>query len=310
MPTARCVIYGGAGFIGSHVAEQLLADDISVAVFDKKQSSLRNIEHIINGIDLIEGDFSNRVDVRESLKGQDYAVHLVSTTVPATSNQNPCYDVESNLIPTLHLLDECVKQKIRKIVFISSGGTVYGNPVNIPMREDHPTNPTSSYGIMKLTIEKYLNLYGQQGLNNVVLRLANPFGERQNPLVGQGLIATLLYQIKHKRPVTIWGDGEIVRDFFYVKDGARAVAEALRYRGNYSIFNIGSGQGLSINRILDEFRTTLGLAFTVNYLPARRFDVTQNVLEIALARRELNWSPEISLESGLIKTWRYILESK
>jgi UDP-glucose 4-epimerase len=310
MPKPRCVIYGGGGFIGSHIAEQLLADDVRVAVFDKKQSSLRNIQHIISDIDFIEGDFSNRVDLRESLNGQDYAIHLVSTTVPATSNQNPQYDVESNLISSLHLLDECVKQKIQKIVFISSGGTVYGNPVTIPMREDHPTNPTSSYGIIKLTIEKYLHLYRQRGLNHVVLRLANPFGERQNPHVGQGLITSLLYQIKHQLPVTVWGDGEIVRDFFYVKDGATAVARALRYQGDYSIFNIASGRGLSINRILDEFRATLNLTFTVDYLPARGFDVTQNVLDISLARKELNWNPETALESGLIKTWSYILDSE
>ena len=309
MPKARCIIYGGGGFIGSHIAEQLLADDIRVAVFDR-QSSLSNVEHIINDIEFIEGDFSNRIDVRESLNGQDYAIHLVSTTIPATSNQSPCYDVESNLIPTLHLLDECLKQKTQKIIFISSGGTVYGNPVNLPIREDHPTNPTCSYGIVKLAIEKYFNLYRQQGLSSVVLRLANPFGERQNPNVGQGLIASLLYQIKHQRPLTIWGDGETVRDFFYVKDGARAVVEALSYRGNYSIFNIASGQGLSINRILEEFRATLNLTFTVSYLPARRFDVTRNVLDISLARKELNWSPETDLESGLQKTWSYILDGK
>ena len=311
MPTARCIIYGGGGFIGSHIAEQLLADGISVAVFDKRQASFRNIEHIINDIDLIEGDFSNRVDLRESLKGRDHAIHLVSATVPATSNQNPCYDVESNLISTLHLLDECSRQKIQKVVFISSGGTVYGNPVSLPIREDHPTNPTSSYGIIKLAIEKYLNLYRHQhGLNSVVLRLANPFGERQNPHGGQGLIASMLYQIKHELPVTIWGDGEVVRDYFYVKDGARAVAKAMTYQGDFSTFNIASGEGRSINRILDEFRTTLGLTFAVDYLPARRFDVTKNVLDISLAGKELNWHPETSLELGLRRTWRHILDSK
>jgi UDP-glucose 4-epimerase len=309
MPKARCIIYGGGGFIGSHIAEQLLADDIRVAVFDRP-SSLCNVEHIINDIEFIEGDFSNRIDVRESLNGQDYAIHLVSTTIPATSNQSPCYDVESNLIPTLHLLDECLKQKTQKIIFISSGGTVYGNPVNLPIREDHPTNPTCSYGIVKLAIEKYFNLYRQQGLRSVVLRLANPFGERQNPNVSQGLIASLLNQIRHQRPLTIWGDGETVRDYFYVKDGAKAVAEALHYRGDHSTFNIASGEGISINRILEKFRTMLNLTFAVNYLPARSFDVTQNVLDISLARTELNWSPETGFERGLIKTWGYILDDK
>jgi UDP-glucose 4-epimerase len=304
----RCVIYGGGGFIGSHVAEELLQHDIRVRVFDKRNSSRRNIDHIADAIDFVEGDFMNPVDVRESLKGHDYAVHLVGTTIPATSNQNPYYDVESNLIPTLHLLDACVKEKVRRTVFISSGGTVYGNPVKLPIREDHPTNPTSSYGIIKLAIEKYFGLYKQRGLDHLILRLANPFGERQNPHVGQGLIVSLLHDIKHKKRVEIWGDGTIIRDFFYIKDGAKAVARALKYSGTHSVFNIASGKGMSVNRILAEFRNTLLLNFAVTYLPPRTFDVKRNVLDITLARRELNWRPETSLKQGLQRTWRYILE--
>jgi UDP-glucose 4-epimerase len=306
----RCVIYGGGGFIGSHIAEALLADGLDVAVFDKRYASRRNLQHIISDIEIIEGDFSNRVDLHDSLDGCDYAVHLVGTTVPATSNQNPAYDVESNLIATLHFLDECLTQKIRKIVFVSSGGTVYGNPVALPINEDHPTNPLSSYGIIKLTIEKYFALYRQRGLDSVVLRFANPFGERQDPHLGQGLIASLLHRIKHRQPLEIWGDGEVVRDFFYVKDGARAVLQAIAYRGECSVFNIASGEGRSINQILDEFRTTLNLRFTVNYLAARGFDVTRNILDISRAKRELAWSPETTLEAGLKKTWSHVLDSE
>jgi UDP-glucose 4-epimerase len=306
----RCVIYGGGGFIGSHVAEELLKHNIRVCVFDKRNSSRRNVEHIADAIDFVEGDFMNPVDLRESLKGHDYAVHLVSTTIPATSNQNPFYDVESNLISTLHLLDACVEQKIRRTVFISSGGTVYGNPVKLPIREDHPTNPTCSYGIIKLAIEKYFGLYKQRGLDYLILRLANPFGERQNPHVGQGLIVSLLHDIKHKQRVEIWGDGTVVRDFFYIKDGAKAVIRALRYSGTHPVFNIASGKGVSVNRILAEFRKTLLLNFDVTYLPSRVFDVKTNVLDISLARKELNWSPETSLKGGLHRTWRHILDAE
>ena len=308
MPRERCVIYGGGGFIGSHVAEELLKHGIGVSVFDKRNASRRNVEHIADEIDFVEGDFMNPVDQRESLQGHDYAIHLVSTTIPATSNQNPLYDVETNLISTLQFLEACVQQKIRRTVFISSGGTVYGNPVKLPIREDHPTNPTCSYGIVKLAIEKYLALYRQQGLDYLILRLANPFGERQNPHVGQGLIVSLLHDIKQAQRVEIWGDGTTIRDFFYIKDGAKAVIRSLKYSGAQAVFNIASGKGLSVNRILDEFRKTLRLKFDVSYLPSRTFDVQRNVLDISLARKELKWRPETSLKQGLQRTWRYILD--
>ena len=115
--------------------------------------------HVLDKIDFIEGDFNNPVDIKDSLRKQDYVIHLVSSTIPADSNLNPCYDVETNLVSSLNLFEECVRQRIKKVIFVSSGGTVYGNPSKLPINEDHPTNPTSSYGIIKLTIEKYLFLY-------------------------------------------------------------------------------------------------------------------------------------------------------
>lgn len=308
MPRERCVVYGGGGFIGSHVAEELLKHGIRVSVFDKRNASRQNVAHIADAIDFVEGDFMNPVDQRDALRGHDYAIHLIGTTIPATSNQNPVYDVESNLISTLRFLDACVTQKIRRAIFVSSGGTVYGSPGKLPIREDHPTDPMCSYGIVKLAIEKYFGLYRQQGLDYVILRLANPFGERQNPRAGQGLIVSLLHDIKDGKVVEVWGDGTTIRDFFYVKDGANAIVRALKYAGSHKVFNIASGKGLSVNRVLDEFRKTLRLVFDVKYLPSRSFDVDRNVLDISLARKELKWKPETSLTLGLQRTWRFVLD--
>ena len=306
-----CIIYGGAGFIGSHIAEDLLLRDLKITIFDKLNASKKNVTHILDKIDFIEGDFNNEVDINKSLKNKDYVVHLVSSTIPAGSNLNPYYDVESNLISSLHLFDGCVNNNVKKVIFISSGGTVYGNPIKLPIKEDHPTAPLSSYGIIKLSIEKYLSLYKNlKGLDYKILRFANPFGERQNPLLNQGLIAHLLYKIKHKQTIEIWGDGKAIRDYFYIKDGAKAIYRAILDNSDTNIYNISSGNGHSINHILDKFRRILKLKFKVKYLPSRKFDVKANILDNRLAAKQLKWTPETAFNEGLKNMWRYILDNQ
>ncbi|RPI14085.1 MAG: NAD-dependent epimerase/dehydratase family protein [Ignavibacteriae bacterium] len=305
----NCIIYGGAGFIGSHIADDLIGNNINVTVFDKLNSSRRNVQHIINNITFLEGDFNNKIDIRNSLQGIDYAVHLVSSTLPADSNLNPLYDVETNLLSTINLLEECSRQNVKKVIFISSGGTVYGKPEEIPIKENHPTNPNCSYGIVKLAIEKYLYLYKElKSLNYKVLRFANPFGERQNPHLPQGLIIHLLYKIKKGFPIEIWGDGNVIRDYFYICDGARTINKAMRDGSEYNIYNISSGEGRSINQILDKFRGVLNLDFEVIYKQARSFDVPVNILDNTLAKEQLNWKPETDFDDALLNTWRYIID--
>lgn len=305
-----CIIYGGAGFIGSHIAEDLLLNNLKVSLFDKLNASKRNVKHLLDKIDFIEGDFNNEVDINKSLKNKDYVVHLVSSTLPASSNQNPFYDAESNLLSSLHLFEQCVKNNVKKVIFISSGGTVYGNPVKLPINEAHPTDPLNSYGIIKLTIEKYLSLYkSQKGLDYKILRFSNPFGERQNPLLSQGLIPHLLYRVKNKKPLEIWGNGNITRDYFYIKDGARSIYRAIIDRSGNNIYNISSGKGLSINQILNKFKSRLKLKFKVKYMESRRFDVRSNILDNRLAAKFLKWKPETAFDEGLENTWRYILDN-
>ncbi len=303
----RYIIFGGAGFIGSHLAETLVEKDLEIILFDKKNASKRNVEHLLSGVEFIEGDFNNEMDLKESLNNIDYVVHLVSSTLPADSNLNPVYDIESNLLSSINLFEECAKQKVKKIIFISSGGTVYGNPVAIPIREDHPTNPTCSYGITKLAIEKYLYLYKTlRGTNFKILRFSNPFGERQNPLSGQGLIANFLYKIKNKSKIEVWGDGNIIRDYFYVKDAVRAVYLASKNESEETIFNVGAGIGYSINQILDKFRSVLNLDFEVEYSQQRSFDVQANILDSTRALEVLDWRPETGFDEALRKTWSFI----
>jgi UDP-glucose 4-epimerase len=306
-----CIIFGGGGFIGSHIADNLLSNGFKVSIFDKQNASRKNVTHILDRISFIEGDFNNEVDISKALEGNTYAVHLVSSTLPASSNLNTFYDVESNLISSLHFFEKCLEYGIKRVIFISSGGTVYGNPVKLPIKETHPTNPISSYGIIKLAIEKYLYSYKVlKGLDYKILRFANPFGERQNPFLSQGLIAHLLYKIRKKETIEIWGDGKVIRDYFYIKDGARSVYRALLDRSSENIYNISSGKGLSINQILDRFRNVLGLNFKVKYLPGRKFDVQKNILDNGLALKNLKWKNEYSFNEGLKNTWSYFIDYK
>jgi UDP-glucose 4-epimerase len=307
----NCIIYGGAGFIGSHITDELLNKGYRITVFDKINSSRKNLEHILDKIEFIEGDFNNEVDIENSIKNKNYVIHLVSSTLPADSNLNPFYDVESNLKSSLHLFEECAKNEVSRVIFISSGGTIYGNPVKLPINEKHQTNPITSYGIIKLTIEKYLALFkNMKGLNYKILRFSNPFGERQNPIHGQGLITTLLYKIKKKKSIEIWGNGTVIRDYFYIGDGAKAIHNSIIDKSTNNIYNISSGEGLSINQILDKFRRVLKLDFEVKYKAERKFDVKKNVLDNRLAWKFLKWRPETEFNTALMKTWRYIIDNE
>lgn len=298
----RCLVLGGGGFMGSHLADALLAAGHSVRIFDKKGRSTEDIAHIIERIEWYEGDFSNPLDIKTAVEGVDAVFHLISTTLPKGSNQSPVFDILTNVVPTVGLIESAHEAGVKKIVFASSGGTVYGTPICNPIAENHPTNPSCSYGIHKLTIEKYLALYNSlYGLDYTVLRISNPFGERQNPKGLLGAATVFLYRTLKGEQIEIWGDGSVVRDFLHVTDVADAFLCALNYNGPEHIFNIGHGTGLSLNELLKVIEEVTGIKPDVTYTEPRPFDVKSNVLDISLAKRELGWSPKLSIRDGLAR---------
>ncbi|MBX7043642.1 MAG: NAD-dependent epimerase/dehydratase family protein [Ignavibacteria bacterium] len=305
---ANCLIFGGGGFIGSHLADELLSLDCNVTIFDKLNFSRRNIEHITADVRIIEGDFNNQVDLENSLAGIDYVFHLVSSTLPANSNENPVYDAETNLLSSLNLFRECVERGVKKLVFLSSGGTVYGIPESVPITEDHPSRPVCSYGIIKKTIEDYLYLFNYlHSLNYVVFRLSNPYGERQNPFASQGAIPVFLNRIMKGEQITVWGDGSVVRDYIYIKDAVKALASSLSHETTHRIFNLSAGSGYSLNELLAVMKEVTGRNdMNVKYEPARNFDVPVSILDNSRIRKELKWKPETSLRDGLIATCNYL----
>lgn len=305
----KYVVIGGGGFIGSHLCEALLENGHQVNVFDKQNARfLPLLERA--GANIFTGDFLSQVDIQKALKNADVVYHLISATVPQTSNENPIFDVEANVLGTLRLLDAAREANIKKIVFASSGGTVYGIPQEIPIHEAHPTNPTSSYGITKLTIEKYLQLYSTlYGLNYCILRIANAYGERQ-PVTGtQGVIGAFLLKAIRNDAITVWGDGSVVRDYVHVDDIIDAFIKAAVYEGVPKIFNVGGGKGYSVNDIITIIQGVTQCPLTIDYVSGRIFDTPTNILDISNAKIHLHWQPTVELFEGIQRTYQWMLNN-
>lgn len=302
----KCVLLGGAGFMGSHLAQRLLEAGHAVRVFDVEKRDFEGG----GAVEWMRGDFLDPADVAAAIAGCQAVFHLVSTTLPQSSNANPAADVADNVIGTVHLLEACRREGGRKIIFTSSGGTVYGVPRTVPIAEDHPTHPITSYGIGKLAIEKYLELYRVlHGIDYCVLRIANPFGERQRVAAGQGAVTTFLHRAQRGETIEIWGDGKVVRDYLYVGDVADALARALEHGGSHRVINIGSGVGRDLNDIIAAIERVLGRRVERRHVAGRSFDVPANVLDIRLARAELGWQPQTPFEEGLRRTLAWLASS-
>jgi UDP-glucose 4-epimerase len=305
--TGVVTVFGGGGFLGSAIVDRLLDEGHTVRVFERPRIQPHRAFTAGEKIDWVEGDFGHIPDIRQALKGADAVVHLVCTTRPKSSNDEPIFDVQSNVVSTLQLLEEMRQFGIQKLLFASSGGTVYGPPIQTPINEDHPTNPTTSYGITKLSIEKYLQLEQLlHGLRPVILRVANPYGERQRVEYAQGVVAAFLKRALAGEPIEIWGDGSVIRDYLHISDVARAFSAALNYQGMGRVFNIGSGSGTSLNELVQILSELLEQDLDVIYQSAREFDVKSNVLCCERARQELGWQPEISMAAGLRRTLAWL----
>ena len=300
---SKVVIFGGGGFIGSSVADQLLNSGYSVRIFERPGVPVYRHFQEYEPMEWVTGDFNNNADIDRAIIGADLVCHLVSTTVPGTSAVNVTYDIQTNLIPSVHLLNAMQKEGIGRLLFISSGGAVYGHPKYLPIDELHQTDPIVSYGITKLNVEKYIQMFEHlYGITGIILRVSNPYGARQRPESGQGVISTFLHRALKNEALEIWGDGNVVRDYLYIDDVAAAFEKAVCYSGTERIFNIGSGQGKSLNEIISTLEVLLGQTLKKNYKGSRPYDVPVNILDTSRATRELGWSPTVSLSDGMKRT--------
>jgi UDP-glucose 4-epimerase len=302
----KITILGGAGFIGTSLIERLVKEGHSLRVYEKPNAQ-KKVQYESIGIEWIESESSSFADIEKSIEGAEIVIHLASSTLPHSSNLDPILDVQQNLIPSIHLLEAMVKNRVSKFIFISSGGTVYGKPHYLPIEESHPTDPIVSYGIIKLAIEKYALMYQSIfGLRTIILRVSNPYGPLQKISRSQGAIRIFIDKVLKNENVEIWGDGTTTRDYIYIDDLVDAIHKTISYSGKISVFNIGTGVGSSLNRILDLIGLELNEIIQPIYKAPRQMDVKSNILNIELAKSELQWAPSTNLSEGIKKMTAFI----
>lgn len=294
----KVAILGAGGFLGTNLARALAGEVGELRCFGRRPA----FPEALRDVDWTNGEMESDA-VRELVAGCDTVVHLISSSTPATADRSIAGDAQSNVIGTLNLLDQCVELGVRRFVFISSGGTVYGIPTQVPTPEDAPTNPITAYGIAKLAIEKYLAVYQRQrGLDYRILRVANPFGPYQTAHKGQGIIAAAMSAVLHGTPLEIWGDGRVVRDYVYVADVVQAIIKAIGHEGPSRVFNVGSGRGHDLLQVVQTIEVLSGKSLRTRFRPARPADVPVSILDTSLAASELDWQPTTSFEEGLAMT--------
>jgi UDP-glucose 4-epimerase len=300
------LLLGGSGFIGTHILSLLSKKDHFIKVYDIKKPS--NICRKKN-VSYIEGDLLDIKKLNAELKSTDCVIHLVSTTVPSTAHLNPLYDINTNLISFVKLLYLMVESNVLKIIFLSSGGTVYkSSHFHKGFTEDSLLGPVSSYGIVKLACENYLQMFcTHYGLQPIIFRPSNPYGPGQVNIKGQGIIPTVIENMVLNRPIHVYGNGENIRDYIYIDDLCQLICLAVE---DYSpgTYNAGCGHGKSINQIISIFQSLLNLEPNIIYKAARSFDVEYSVLNIDNARNSFNWKPRVSFIDGCKLTASWLIK--
>jgi UDP-glucose 4-epimerase len=305
---SHILVTGGNGFIGSHLVNQLaVSKQHRVTVFDLYP---RPYDALPDRVRYIQGTLGNANLIRQTLvdQGIEVVYHLAWSTIHETALKNPVADIEQNLIPSVNLLEACLDAGVKRFVYLSSGGTVYGIPEALPIREDHPTRPINAYGVTKLTVEKYVQMYSYlYGMNYVIFRPSVPYGPYQNPHRRQGAVSVFIYRALRGEPVTIWGDGEVQRDYFYVDDLTRALLAALDLPAAVNVvINLGGTDVYTLNQLVAAIEQALKVKIPVRYEAARKFDVPRLRLDTHTASETLHWQPKVPLSEGIARTVEWI----
>lgn len=303
----KVLIIGAASFIGINLVQQLTKTVEKLTLVDNNDLFFNPLKELhLNNVEFKVCPFEINSDFDSILESHDVVYHLASTNIPATSNQKIPEELSANIIVTSKFLDACIRKNIKKVVFISSGGTVYGKEINCPIKEDSPTYPISSYGLQKVTIEKLLYLYHHQyGIDYRCIRLANPYGPYQRPNGILGVVTTFIDRILKNEKIIMYGDGSVVRDFIFIDDAIKGIIN-IAGDAPYKIFNLGCGYGTSIKDLLITIQKVLNKTANIEYLPERKNDVPENFLDISRYESVFGKLNPISLEEGILKTAAFL----
>lgn len=305
----KIILLGAAGFIGTNLVVELAkVKNNCITVVDHNRMHFKAVDDMqLENVSFIESDLTDKTDYEELLKGQDIVYHLISTTVPTTSNRAIAAELTANVVLSANLLEACVHQEIKKIIFLSSGGTVYGKESKCPLNEKTPTNPITSYGVQKITIEKLIYLYNYMyGLDYRIIRLTNPYGPYQRPNGVLGAVTTFTYKALRGEEIQVYGDGSVVRDFIYIDDAVRGILKIANGNDRHHTFNLGCGYGTSIKQVLDTIEKALDIKLNVKYTEARKVDVPVNYLDIKRYETAYGSLNPISLEEGIKRTAEFM----
>lgn len=305
----RYMILGAAGFIGINLVLRLhQKKDVELVLVDQKAEYFTPINRLgLTNIKKYIVDFSMQMEFDGMLQDIDVLYHLVSSSIPTNSNQQVPQELSANVIFTANLLEACVRQNVKKVVFISSGGTVYGKEADCPLHEETPTYPISSYGLQKITIEKLLYLYYHMyQLDYRVIRLSNPYGPYQRPNGQLGAVTTFTYRVLRNEPIVVYGDGSVVRDFIYIDDAVAAIVQIAESDTKHKTYNVGSGVGTSISELVDKIKSVLLSEDEVKYQAGRAVDVPINFLDVTRYEVEFGKLTSVSLEEGIRRTASFL----
>lgn len=301
----KSLVLGANGFIGSHLVDALAERGDDIRAFDRFSGI--TLYDPNDKVEQFAGDFLNSADLESALQGVDNVYHFISTTNPATAENDPTIDIDTNMRMSVELFTLCVKAGVKKVFFASTGGAIYGENPNPPFSEDMTPYPVSPYAIGKLTIESYLRYFRRKhGLHSVSLRISNPYGERQPFHRKQGVIPIFLEKMYRGEPLTVLGDGSMIRDYVYVKDVAQMICDMTHHDHQAEVYNVGSGMGVTVNELVSIAEKVSGKQATVEHSPAPSTFVQEAVLDTSRFKDEFGISPTTGLEDGMKATYEYI----
>ena len=315
----KTLILGAAGFIGTNIVLRLLREDKSLILFDREEAVYpEKIEcaKCEQKCRLVKASFTDMqkddwLNLIPELDEVETVYHLISTTCPTNSNRDVERELQENVISTVRLLDACVAAQVPKVVFLSSGGTVYGKEHTGLCKEGDEAFPITVYGVQKLFVEKILYLYKQMyGLDYKIIRLANPYGPYQKPNGVQGAVTTFLWRALHNESITVYGDGSVVRDYIFIEDAIEGILKIVNGKGNHVLYNLGSGKGYSLLDVINCLSKILGKEPLVEFKEGRAVDVPVNVLDISRFEQDFGKFTPMSLEEGMQRLLDFYRETE
>ncbi len=301
---SRVLVTGGNGFIGSHLVDALAASGKhEVLVLGPRP---RPYDELPADATFVQGDVRDANLLKCLLDDHEIEVvyHAAWSSISETAIRDQTADIETNLVPLVRLLDACRDSQVRRVLFLSTGGAVYGLPRTNPVTEEHPTHPISPYGITKLAAEKYVRMYREHyGLEYVILRPSVPYGPRQNPNRRQGAVTVFTHRALQGEPITIWGEGESLRDYFYVGDMVAPLINAMEIPSAGDMtFNLAGARGYTLLELVSVLEEVLNVRVRVEHRERRKFDVPRLELDSSAAADRLGWSDRTSLADGIRRT--------